>query len=289
MKRIFLLIFIGSCFMFSNTVQGQAVGIRAGLNFSTFQGPLQEGEAYSRGDGFHFGFNYGYKFTNKFMVRAELLYTQVGTVRDYSGPGFYKIYPTDGSPTIYETGDVQLNLNISNAYINIPVVAAYQISPKIEVAGGVSFNFLVNPVARGTIRFESYENPDGIVFRQSLDYRYYQDNAQQGRFSSANNIAILVNGEREDLPRFAGAYYQYTDVQKVGSAFNWFEAGLVGSVNYFFNKGFFAGLSLNYGLTDITNDDMDVSIKQLQSDNKFILRDDKDTNLSLQVSLGFRF
>jgi hypothetical protein len=272
-----------------STADAQAVGIRAGLNYSTFSGPLEIGESSNFSNGFHFGFNYGYKFTNKFVVRAELLYTQVGSIKDYAGDGYYKIYPTDGSATIFEKGDVDLNLNVSNAYINIPLIAAYQITPKFELLGGVSFNFLVNPVARGTIRFESHDNPDGILFRQSLDYKYYQDNAQEGRFSNSNNIAILVNGERVDLPRFAGAYYQFNDVQKTASAYNWFDAGLVGGVNYFFNKGFYAGLTFNYGLLDITDNSVDVSLKDLEPDNKFILRDDKDINLSLQISLGFRF
>ncbi len=269
-------------------VSAQSIGIRAGLNYSTFSGPLEQGETYKYSDGFHFGFNYGYKFTNKFMLRAELLYTQIGSQKNYKGLGYYKIYPTDGSATIYEVGNVEMELNVSNAYINVPIVAAFQLSKKFEIFGGASINFLVNPIARGNVIFTSASRPDEIKFRQSLDYKYYQDEAKQGRFSNTN-IAILIEGEREDLPRFAGAYYQYTDVQKVASIYNWLDASLVGGVNYFFNKGFYAGLTFNYGLMDVTENTMDVSLRELQPDNKFIYRDDKDLNISAQLSVGFRF
>ncbi len=265
----------------------QSIGIRAGLNWSKFDGPLENGESYDYNQGFHFGINYGYRFTNKFMVRAELLYIQIGSKNKYFGDSYYKIYPPNKT-TVYEKGNLDLKLDISNAYINIPLVAAYQINSKFEIFGGASVNFLVNPVGRGQLRFESFENADGIVFRQSLDYQYYNDNAQEGRAANTN-IAILVDDERVDLPRYAGAYYQYSEVQKTGSLFNWFDASLVGGLNFFFNRGFYTGITLNYGLTDVTNNEMDVSRSALADDNKFIYRDDRDINLSAQISLGFRF
>lgn len=277
------LILIG----FLNLSFGQSVGIRAGLNYSTILGSMEEGESFEFTDGFHFGFNYGYKVTNKFTLRAELLYSQIGAKREYQGPGYFKIYRNDGS-TLFERGDVELNLEISNAYINLPLVAAYQITPQFEIFAGASVNFLVNPVGRGTMRFESHDNPDCILFRQSLDYNYYSDNAQEGTPGSPNPT-ICIDGELLVLPRFAGAYYQYSDVQKVSTAFQWVDASLVGGINYFINKGFFFGLTVNYGLSDITKDEMDISIRELRPDNKFNYRNDRDINLSGQLSVGFRF
>ena len=268
--------------------QAQSVGIRAGLNYSTFLGPLEEGESYSYSDGFHFGFNYGYKFTNRFMVRAELLYTQIGGKKTYHGQGYYKIYPAGNKATVFERGMVDMELTVSNAYINVPIVAAFKLNKKFEIFGGASVNFLINPIARGKMRFESFDRPEDILFIQSLDYRYYQDKPLEGRFSSTN-IAILIDGEREDLPRFAGAYYQYNEVQKVASYYNWFDVSLTGGLNYFFNKGFYMGISIDYGLLDVTDDRMDVSLRDLRADNKFNYRLDKDINLAGQLSLGFRF
>jgi hypothetical protein len=286
LKKV-ILVFVGVLLSLT-IIEAQSVGIRAGLNYSKLLGPLEDGEAYDFADGFHFGFNYGYKFTNKFMLRAELLYTQIGTKRSYSGPGYYKIYSSDTDPTFFDDGIVDMTLTVSNAYINVPLTAAYQLHPKVEVFGGVSLNFLVNPIARGNVRYESKDTPEDITFRQSLDYKYYQDEALEARFASTN-ILVRLNGELVTIPRFAGAYYQFSEIQKVGSTYNWFDAALTGGINYFFNKGFYAGITVNYGLLDTTNDDMDVSLRSLDETDKFIYRKDKDVNLAGMVSLGFRF
>lgn len=58
-------------------ISAQSFGIRAGLNYTSFSGPLEEGvnEKYSISDGFHFGVNYAYKFADDFSLKGELLYT----------------------------------------------------------------------------------------------------------------------------------------------------------------------------------------------------------------------
>ena len=278
-------------FLFSvAVVYAQSVGVRAGLNFSKFQGPLESMEQFNISNGFHFGINYGYKFTNKFMVRAEIQYSQNGTKYEYDGSGHYQILLPDGSELL-EKGKNTTILDISNGYINLPVVAAYQLIPKLEIFGGMSFNFLINPIARGNLRFESASRPDKIVFRQTLDYRYYQNEArgvpQSFGFGFQRPIGILVDDERVTIPKSVGAYYQYSGKEE--SFMRPFDVQLSAGMNFFINRGFFVGGKINYGLLDVTSNKMDRSVSLLNTDNSFVLKQDFDRNLALEVSVGFRF
>ena len=268
----------------------QSVGVRAGLNFSKFNGPLEAGEQFNISNGFHFGINYGYKFTNKFMVRTEIQYSQNGTKYEYDGPGHYLIFMQNGREVL-EKGTNTTILDISNGYINLPVVAAYQLLPKIEIFGGVNFNFLINPIGRGNMRFESATRPNQIVFRQTLDYRFYQDEArgvpQSFGLAFQRAIKIIVDDEIVDLPKSVGAYYQYSGKEQ--SFIRPFDAQLSAGLNYFINRGFFIGGKINYGLLDVTSNKVDRSVSILNSDNSFVLKKDYDRNLALEVSVGFRF
>ena len=275
---------------FSFASYGQSIGVRAGINLSKFSGPLEPGEAYDFSNGFHFGVNYGYKVTNKFMIRAEVVYTQTGTKTSYNGDSYYLIYQNDGS-TGFELGKSEMTLDISNGVISVPLVAAYHVHPKIEVFGGLSFNFLINPIGRGQLRFESRDNAAGITFRQSLDYRYFEDEykaaSQLTNFGSARPITILVKGERVAIPKYAGAYYQ--ELNPVPSKFAWFDVGATGGVNYFINKGFYVGARYYMGLKDITRTGADRALSALNEDLSYNRRTDKDVSTSIELSIGFRF
>jgi len=282
MQKIIILSFF-LMLLAGQTSVAQSIAIRAGLNFYKFSGPTEPGEVFDYSTGIHFGVGYGYKFTNDFLIRAELLYTQNGSKTSYDGPGFYVIHHPTG--TIYEKGRSTISLNISNAYVCLPITANYMLSKKWEIVAGLSPNFLVNPTAQGTLRFESTDNPEN-VFRQSLDYRYYSDAARQGAFQG-RPVAIFVNGSRFDLPRLAGAYYQNTE--KRGNRFKFFDLSTVFGLNYYFNKGFYTGVRVEYGITDITNNRMDFSYQGFNSDNTLIQTNDYDHQFGLQVSIGFRF
>jgi hypothetical protein len=262
----------------------QSIGVRAGLNYSTFSGPLEKGESFGLANGIHFGINYGYKFTNKFMIRAELQYNQVGTKQKFKGDSYYLIYTS--KKTVFEKGERILDLEISNSYINVPITAVYQVNRKFELFGGISPGFLINPTGRGTVKFTSKAHPTEIIFKQALDYRYYQDEAK-AIAGNSGSLKIIENGEIVSLPKSIGAYYQ-TDA-KNGSQFNWLNLSVVGGVNFFINKGFFIGGRVERGLLDVSNDRMDFSITELKEDLNFNKRTDKDLQLSYQVSLGFKF
>lgn len=262
----------------------QSIGVRAGLNYSTFSGPLETNEKFGVANGIHFGISYGYKFTNTFMLRTELLYNQMGSKQKFEGENSYYLIYTP-KKTVYEKGRRILDLEISNSYISLPFTAVYQLSRKFEIYGGLSPSFLINPTARGLVRFTSKDHPSEIVFKQALDYRYYSD--QPKGVSSSSSLRIIVDGAIVELPKSVKAYYQ-TDAL-FGSSFNWFNLSAVGGVNFFINKGFYVGARYEYGLLDVTNNKMDHSITELNDDLTFKKRNDNDRQLSLQFSLGFKF
>jgi hypothetical protein len=283
-KQLIKRIFIYSIILLSHTAFSQSIGVRAGWNFNTFRGPLEPGESFSLTNGIHFGINYGYKLSNVFMIRTELLYSQLGTKQKFDGDSYYVIY-TSGK-TVFEKGNREQNLEISNSNVSIPITAAINLGRKIEVFGGLSPNFLINPTGRGTLRFISKENPSNIVFRQALDYRYYQDKAKTA-LQNTTSARIIVDKQVVNIPKSVGAYYQ-TDI-KEGNLFNWFSLTTLGGVNYFINRSLFIGGRVEYGLTDVTNSKMDFSLQKLNDDFSTIKRSDKDTYLSYQISMGFRF
>lgn len=283
MLRKFVLVV--SFLLVYTAVYSQTFGIRAGLNFSTLMGPAEEGveESFGLNGGFHFGFNYAYNISDVFSIRTELLYMQTGTDYSYKGESYYAIELADR--VLYERGEATIDLVVSNAQISIPITAHFELNDKWEVLGGVYTNFLVGPTGTGQLRFESYDRPLEIVFRQSLDYSYFGDEA---RGTAGDGVVrIIVDDDIISLPRFAGAYYQY--FEKDGNAFNVIDLGLTAGVSYFFNRGFYASLRADYGMLDLTNNKMDRSLKEVNTDNSFILRDDKDHHFGLQASFGFRF
>lgn len=272
------------------------IGVRAGLNVNTFRGPMETNiqENYGYSTGFHFGINYQQNFTDLFGVRLEVLYIQKGATQTIgnnddleSGPNSYYIIPKTANGRVVEYGQMlQYDLDISNAYVSFPITAHFQLSDKWEILGGAYASMLVGPTATGLMRFRSNEHPTQIVFEQAMDYRFNSDNAGQGQFVG-RGAAIIVDGVRVDLPRFAGAYFQHET--KNGNAINFWDFGLIAGINYNINSGFYVGLRTDLGLKDLTNNKMDVSRERVSDTNSFIYRNDKDTNFGLEVSFGFKF
>jgi len=283
MKNIlFFLLLLGFT---SVQAQDYNLGIRAGLNYSTYMGPLETGESYEFNNGFHFGMNFAYNFTDLFAINTGLFYAQNGYKQTYDGDSYYILRLPDGNK-LYEEGRSQINVEVSNAYINMPITANYFIGEKFEVYGGVYMNFLISPVGYGQWEFDSHDQPENISFIQNLDHRYFADEAATAQ-SIGEPIIIWVNEEELTLPDVANAYYFFDE--KNGTKFNWFDFGLTGGASYYINAGLFFGVRASYGLTDNTNDDMDISIQKVEEDKQFIYRQDKDQHFWLEFSLGFRF
>ncbi|MFT6335623.1 MAG: hypothetical protein ACJATI_002378 [Halioglobus sp.] len=293
MKFIKLLFVVVVAFTI-NSSQAQTFGVRAGLNYSKFLGPNvstdDTNENFGFSSGFHFGLSYAYDFTDLFSLRTELVYIQNGNKHEYDGDSYYIIRDIQRSKTTIEKGAVDYDLLISNAYISIPIMANYRVSKKWEVFGGPYVNMLIGPTGRGELRFESYTRPEDILFRQALDFNYNSDDIAQILGSTppaSNTIGIRVDSEIVELERFAGAYTRQGE--RTGNKFNFLDIGITAGAHYFLNKGFFVGFQIDYGLLDLTNNEVDFSLKDVNPDNSFQFSDDKDSHLGIHASFGFRF
>jgi len=285
MIRQIVLIGLFTC-LFSG-LSAQSFGIRAGLNYTSFSGPLESGvnEKYSIANGFHFGINYAYNFADKLAFKGELLYTQIGSSYNYDGDSFYKI--PIGNAFVYEKGKSTIEMKISNAYISIPLTLQWDVSKKIELSAGIYGSFLIGPKGNGTIYFE--KNKDSLFFKQSLIHSYNKDEAG-GIATSAAGPSVFVDGKVVTLAKDAGAYYNYLSTEKEGSLYKKYDFGLTGGISYFINRGFYIGLRYDIGLVDITNNKVDYLRKTFDEENsRFKLSDDFDRNVGFQVSFGFRF
>lgn len=286
-------IILASTFTFLAAIamaQSFNIGVRAGLNYGTFRGPLDESinEDYSISGGFHFGINYAQNFTDIFSVRLEVLYIQNGSKQSFGGEGtesFFKI-PIPNGEDVLERGQLDYNLDVSNAYLSFPLTAHIDITEKIELSAGAYLSMLVGPTATGLQEFVSTNNPDQILFQQALDFRYNSDEAGEGQ-AIGRSPQIIVDGVIVALPKFAGAYYQFNE--KRSSAMNFLDYGLVIGASYNINRGFYFGLRADIGLADITDNDMDISKSELGVNETYIYKDDKDTHFGIQGSFGFRF
>ena len=293
MKFIKLLLVVIIAFTM-NSSQAQTFGVRAGLNYSKFLGPSVSNqnaeEVFSYSNGFHFGLSYAYDFTDLFSLRSEIVYIQNGSKYEFDGESFYVIRDAQRNINTFEKGEIDYDLNISNAYISIPIMANYRINRKWEIFGGPYVNMLIGPTGRGKLRFESYNRPEDITFRQSLDFNYNSDAPAQITGYSPNasdQIGILVDGNIVTLPRFSGAYTRQGT--KTENKFNFLDVGLTAGAHYFLNKGFFVGFQVDYGLLDLTNNNVDINLNTLNPDNTLQFSDDKDSHFGIHASFGFRF
>lgn len=275
------------------------VGVRAGLNYSTIGGgELEKGEEIGVSNGFHFGINYTYQVAPNFGIRAELLYLQRGYEYMFTDTidGAYRfIKPlatslaTAPKDPFVENGKTEVTMDISNGYLSIPITAQFQLTPKWEIFGGVSLDMLLNPTGRGRLDFTSNDRPNDIFFLQSFDHHYRGDTIGEIGLFNRTTASIVLDGEPTNILTTESAYYHLTSDQKVGNKFRFLDMHLIFGVNYFLNRGFYIGLRGHYGLLDLTNDEMDFSVRTLNSDGSYIKRKDKDRSMSLGASFGFRF
>ena len=286
MKFKIYLTAIGILLFLSNVdAQRYKIGVRAGLNYSKFIGPAEEGmvQGSSLNNGIHFGLTYAWKLNEVAGFKTELSYSAVGSNDSIVGDSYYLFGV--GAQNLDKEGFVGRFLDISNSYVNIPLHAYWYPTKKIEIFGGLYMGFLINPTAGGRLQFDDGSDELKYSFIQSLDYNYYSDDPLRGK-GFGSPITVIVDDQTIQMPRVAGAYYQFTE--KNGGLYNWFDLGLSGGAHYYINKSFFAGFRADYGLLDITRQKMDVSYRALD-DGSYILRDDYDVNFSMQFSLGFNF
>lgn len=288
MKRIVygLIVYVFLFVQYANA-QNYNVGIRTGLNFSKFIGPAEEDimQGSSFNNGLHFGLTFSYHLTDNSGIRAELLYSQIGSKDSIIGQSYY-VFPVNNERVVKE-GYAKRTFDINNGYISIPIMAYFFPRKDFEIYAGITAGFLVNPTAGGILEFDDQDTTDlKYSFTQSLDYNYYSDRVGEGQ-NFGRPISVEVDGTSISLLQVAGAYYEFSE--KKGSAYKVFDLGLTAGFSYYINRSFFFSLRGEYGLLDITNNKMDRSYAGVNEDGSFLLRDDYDHNFSLQFSVGFRF
>ena len=267
------------------------VGFKAGLTYTKLNGPSEmlNGESLetkSLSSGFHVGATFNYKITDIFGFRAGLIFNQKGGKYTYSGPSNFYFRNEPPKEDTWIVGSRDMNYKMTNAFIDIPLTAFVK-AGSFEIHAGGYASILAAGSAGGEMSFNGSSLKTGAAvdeFSATLDYNYYRNTA---RGASGFLTEILVDGERVITPSIQGAYYEYE--VKEGSFLKTLDFGLTGTLNYFINEGFYIGVDFQYGLADLTNDEMDISYSVLNEDLTRPTRNDKDTNIGFNVSLGFSF
>lgn len=283
-------------------VSAQKFGIRAGLNYNRFSGPLEQGlsEKFQYSNGFHFGVNYLYKLTDVFSVSGEVGYSQGGTQHQVFGDGYYKIPITSPTDFVnfnafsYEKGYMEYNIKVSNAYIQIPISLHIKPNTKIpvlrnlELTGGAYLGFLIGPRGNGTLYFD--QNNDRVRLKQTLIHNYNSDRAKGMNVNGGPGPGVFLGEQIVLLAKETGAYYNYLESEMNGRLYRAFDLGLTGGLNYYFNKGFYLGCRYELGLLDVNNNKMDMLKGSYDEENlQMIPSNHFDRNTGIQISLGFRF
>ncbi|MEZ4985920.1 MAG: outer membrane beta-barrel protein [Saprospiraceae bacterium] len=263
-------------------------GFKAGLNFNNFQtDALEPGETYSTSVGFHIGDTFIYSVTDLFGVKGEFIYNQKGVQYTYEGDSYYTLYLRDLDAPFYATGTRKSDFNVTNSYLDIPLMVYYKIG-KLELEAGVNAGILVGSRGSGAVTFSgTAQNGTPISsFTANVDYAYYNNDRGRDALIAAEPFD-LASGVIALRPVTVGAYYEAADNDE--NKYNTIDFGLNAGLAFFISKGLYIGARLNYGLTDVTNEAQDLSQVRLLPGNKYETRNDNDQNLSIQTSVGFRF
>ncbi|MBL7807175.1 MAG: outer membrane beta-barrel protein [Saprospiraceae bacterium] len=272
------------------------------MNFARFQGPSEtdnQGNALENWDnatGFHIGMTFSYKFTDRFGLRGEVLYSKRGAKYSYEGQAFRFFKHTTGQ--VFTSGTGRYLINVSNSYIDIPLMA-YGKFGHFEVYGGGYMGLLVASSGEGSLRYSgktalgnnAYVNPNTseTELNFNLNHNYRRDDPGEGSSQSDNETAVnvKVDGFIAETPKTMGAYYDYPEDK--GALYNTLDYGVVGGLTYYISSSLYLSARIQYGLADITNNKADLSKAKTGENNALLFRDDKDQNFMIQASVGFSF
>ncbi|MBN8676853.1 MAG: PorT family protein [Chitinophagales bacterium] len=277
-------------------------GFKTGLNFSRFQGTSEldnQGNSLEKWDnstGFHIGMTFAYKFTDRFGVRGEFLYSKRGAKYSYEGQA-YRFFKHNAGQ-VYTTGNARYLINVNNSYLDIPVMAFGKFK-HFEIYGGGYVGILVASTGEGSLRYSgktalgnnAYVNPNTseTELNFNLNHNYRRDDPGEGTANSDNETAInvKVDGFIAETPKTMGAYYDYPEDK--GALYNTLDFGVVGGLSYYISSALYISGRVQYGLSDITNNKADLAKARTGDGQSLIYRDDKDQNFMIQASVGFSF
>lgn len=137
MKKITLTALALCAFAFTQA-QGVKFGAKAGANMSNLTGDIED---TSMKFGFQAGGFVEVKFTDKWALQPEVLYSLQGAKREYS--------ENDG----FEAYDYDSKLNLS--YINIPVMVKFYPVEKFFLEAGPQVGFLISAKSKTDVSYTS--------------------------------------------------------------------------------------------------------------------------------------
>jgi opacity protein-like surface antigen len=286
---LFLLLFIQTHHAIAQ-YEEVGLGFKAGLNYSTFHGPLETGangeplEEYTTANGFHIGGIVNIKFTDLVGLRTEFTYSQRGTKYEYNGPSYYTLEKYSLTE-LDVLGTRRQTMKVTNAYIDVPLMAYYKIG-YFEVFGGINSSLLVASTAGGNIEFNGVSPSGNAIdpFIIRLDHNYKADEATM---ASDELQEVDVDGPTYLVPVSTGAYYDFESRDK--NLYKTLDFGLIAGLSYYLNDNLFLSARYIHGLTDVDRNEYDVSLRSTQPNGNLIARADKNTSRSYQFSLGFSF
>jgi hypothetical protein len=276
------------------SAQEFSYGFKAGLNFSKvttedieqFDG--QDLEDFTQNSGFHLGAVLHTKFSDYFGVSVEFLFSQKGGRYAYDGPSYSRLNTFLGDEQTTKFGFRTMNLNTSNSYFDIPVAVYVRPVKWLELSAGANVAVLISSTASGDLVFRENSQSEEDAFRGiTLDHRYFSDEPGDSATDNIGSEIRVINGVSLKLPKTSTAYFDYPQGAETG-LYNRFDAGVHAGMKLFINSSLYLGGRVNWGLRDITNDNVDRSLQEKDGVD-LIFRDDKDTNLSIQASIGFSF
>jgi Outer membrane protein beta-barrel domain len=275
---------------FSTAASAQefSFGFKTGLNFSNIKGDDYK-ETLDQNIGFQFGATFAWEITDLMGLRGEFMYSQKGTKRSFDGKSYYNFF-TPNNDIIRTTGVRNEDLNVSNSYLELPILGYFKPHSRFEVYGGMSLGLLVSSSAFGNIRFSEIRDGSNIPtspnsIDHELDFNYLSDKPREATYSNPAQT-VSIQGDNVPYPQTAGAYFEFVDNR--GKLYNTFDLGVVGGISIFLSKSLYVSGRVNYGLMDVTKTKADVSLSSLDNGN-FISRNDDDRNFSIQTSIGFSF
>ena len=113
------------------SAQGVTFGVKAGANLSTLKTDL-DGEKYLLG--YHFGGLADIKFSEKFSIQPELLYSLEGAKIDDSFS-----FEDEGT-----TFGIDYKEDIKLAYLQLPVMFKYQVAKNLNLEAGPQIGYLLS-------------------------------------------------------------------------------------------------------------------------------------------------
>jgi hypothetical protein len=293
MKRYLIVLVV--CSLISGKAISQndniGFGFRAGASIAKLDGPSELGpngeelEEFTMARGFHIGATVIYKFTDLVGMKAEFVYSQRGTEYKYDGPSYYVLgRRTLRTTTIY--GNREQTLDLSNVFLDIPVLAYYKIG-KLELCGGINTGILLASTAGGSTNFEGISSLGNPIapFQVNLDHNYKKDEAGE---ASSETFDVSIDGSFPyTVPETVKAYYEFDTREE--NQYKTIDFGLVVGAAFYINEGLYLSARYTHGLSDADVSNYDVSLQSLNTDGSFKYRDDDNRNRSWQFSVGFSF